>query len=211
VGRLHKCPAGTCCRSCVPFALLLGVADPLALDAESAVEANSPTPRKSGDLPDLQCDGHGQDRPDAIDRLEHDRNSGEEPQALEQHLLEPFKSVPSAHRWRPGHSNLKATSGSLSSGQVSKPSPLSVALFRRTRSNADLVLNRGHQRAAVLDEPHTLPSHVPKAAPGLRIDIPGRQDPQAHQVRKPERIVLVVTVLESLYCCTAAVFTNRTS
>ena len=95
VGRLHKCPGQVLVAAlAVPFALLLGVADPLALDA-AAVGGELTNSRKSGDLPDLQCDGHGQDRPDAIDRLEHPE-LGREPQALQ--------SVPSAHRWRPGHS-----------------------------------------------------------------------------------------------------------
>ena len=53
-------------------------------------------------------------------------------------------------------------------------------------------------RGAMLYQAHALTGQVAQPSLALGVDIPGRQDPESHQVRKPERVMLVVRVLESV-------------
>jgi hypothetical protein len=61
-----------------------------------------------------------------------------------------------------------------------------------------LVLQGGNVRGAMLNQAHALTGQIAQPSLALRVDIPGRQDPESHQVRKPEGVMLVVRVLESV-------------
>src|SRR5579862_2306247 len=87
VRRLNECPGKIAIAAlAVRLALFLPIAEPLTVDA-SAVRGKLTDAGEAGDVSHLQSDGHGENRPDAGDGLEHPKLRRQS-EALEQYLLQ---------------------------------------------------------------------------------------------------------------------------